>query len=109
VPSPTPLLWGVHRRARVGWRRARGHALPGGPFHLAGYALPTSFGIDYIWFCLVVASAAKLLVLEHGGIKAHRRAVPFFLGLILGEFAVGSFWSALSVIIQQGAYTFWIF
>ena len=79
------------------------------PFHPAGYALSTNFGIDYIWFCLVVASAAKLVVLKYGGIKAHRRAVPFFLGLILGEFAVGSFWSALSVIIQQRTYTFWIF
>ena len=79
------------------------------PFHPAGYALSTNFGIDYIWFCLVVASAAKLLVLKYGGIKAHRRAVPFFLGLVLGEFAVGSFWSALSVAIQQRTYTFWIF
>jgi hypothetical protein len=79
------------------------------PFHPAGYALSTNFGIDYIWFCLVVASVAKLFILKYGGIKAHRRAVPFFLGLILGEFAVGSFWSALSVIIQQRTYTFWIF
>jgi hypothetical protein len=79
------------------------------PLHPAGYALSTNFGTDYIWFCLVLASVAKAAILRYGGIKAHRNAVPFFLGLILGEFTVGSFWSALSVVLQRRTYTFWIF
>jgi hypothetical protein len=79
------------------------------PLHPAGYALSTNFGIDYIWFCLVIASVAKLAILRYGGLKAHQKAAPFFLGLILGEFTVGSFWSALSVILQERTYTFWIF
>lgn len=79
------------------------------PLHPAGYALSTNFGIDYIWFCLVIASVAKFVVLRYGGVKAHQKAVPFFLGLILGEFTVGSFWSALSVVLQKRTYTFWIF
>ncbi len=79
------------------------------PFHPAGYALSTNFGVDYIWFCLVISSAAKALILRYGGLKTHRKAVPFFLGLILGEFTVGSFWSALSVLLQTRTYTFWIF
>jgi len=79
------------------------------PFHPAGYALSTNFGIDYIWFCLVISSCAKWVILRYGGLKAHRNAIPFFLGLILGEFAVGGFWSVLSVILQQRTYTFWIF
>lgn len=79
------------------------------PLHPAGYALSMNFGIDYIWFCLVLSSAAKALILRYGGISTHRKAVPFFLGLILGEFTVGSFWSMLSVILQMRTYTFWIF
>ena len=79
------------------------------PFHPAGYALSINFGIDYIWFCLVIISLVKWLILKYGGLKVHRQAVPFFMGLILGEFAVGSFWSALSIIIQRPTYTFWIF
>ena len=79
------------------------------PFHPAGYALSTNFGIDYIWFCLVISSCAKWVILRYGGLKAHRNAIPFFLGLILGEFAIGGFWSVLSVILQQRTYTFWIF
>jgi hypothetical protein len=36
------------------------------------------------------------------------QAVPFFLGLILGEFIVGSFWSVFCAIIGHPVYTFWI-
>jgi len=61
------------------------------PFHPAGYALSINFGTDYIWFCLVIGSLIKWVILKHGGLKAHRKAVPFFHGLILGEFVVGSF------------------
>ncbi|RLE68838.1 MAG: hypothetical protein DRJ43_04890 [Thermoprotei archaeon] len=79
------------------------------PFHPVGYALSMNFGVDYIWFTLVIGSAVKWAILKFGGLKAHRRAAPFFLGLILGEYAVGSFWSALSVILQRRTYAFWIF
>ena len=37
----------------------------------------------------------KWLVLKYGGIRLHRKAVPFFLGIVLGEFVIGSFWSLL--------------
>ena len=72
-------------------------------------ALSMNFGVDYIWFTIVIGSALKWGILKYGGLKALRRASPFFLGLILGEYAVGSFWSALSVILHQRMYVFWIF
>lgn len=79
------------------------------PFHPVGYALSMNFGIDYIWFTLVIGSALKWGILRFGGLKALRKASPFFLGLILGEYAVGSCWNAVSVIIQKKMYVFWIF
>jgi len=79
------------------------------PFHPVGYALSMNFGIDYIWFTLVIGSVIKWGILRFGGLGALRKASPFFLGLILGEYAVGSFWNALSVIIQRKMYVFWIF
>lgn len=79
------------------------------PFHPVGYALSMNFGVDYIWFTLVIGSALKWGILRFGGLGALRRASPFFLGLILGEYAVGSFWNALSVAIQKKMYVFWIF
>lgn len=79
------------------------------PFHPVGYALSMNFGVDYIWFTMVIGSLLKWSILRFGGLGALRRASPFFLGLILGEYAVGSFWNALSVIIQRKMYVFWIF
>ncbi len=61
------------------------------------------------WFTLVIGSALKWGILRFGGLRALRKASPFFLGLILGEYAVGSCWNAVSVIIQKKMYVFWIF
>jgi hypothetical protein len=76
------------------------------PFHPVGYAFSVNFGTDYIWLCLLISSAAKWAILKYGGLGAHRKAIPFFLGLILGEFVVGSFWSALGIILHKPPYTF---
>ncbi|MGB9597747.1 MAG: DUF6784 domain-containing protein [Candidatus Poribacteria bacterium] len=46
-------------------------------------------------------------VLKYGGLKAFRNAIPFFLGLILGEFVVGSLWTIIGVIFGIQTYAFW--
>ena len=76
------------------------------PFHPAGYAFSINFGTDYIWFCLVISTVAKWVIIKCGGLRAHRKAIPFFMGLVLGEFVVGSFWSALGIILHIPPYTF---
>lgn len=76
------------------------------PFHPAGYALSTNFGIEYFWTCLVIATMIKYIVLKYGGAVAHRKARSFFFGVILGEYCVGAFWSAISVIFQTYTYDF---
>ena len=76
------------------------------PFHPAGYALSTSFGVEYFWTCLVIATFVKYTVLKFGGASAHRKARSFFFGIILGEYCVGAFWSAISVIFQVYTYDF---
>ena len=78
------------------------------PLHPAGYALSASWTMNMLWFPLFLSWAAKAVLLRYGGLKAHRQAVPFFLGLILGEFIMGSFWSLFCVIFGSPTYTFWI-
>jgi hypothetical protein len=41
-----------------------------------------------------------------GGISMHHKAKFFFFGVILGEYCVGAFWSAMSVIIGAPIYDF---
>lgn len=68
------------------------------PFHPAGYALAISFAMDYFWFAFFVSWLIKFILLRFGGLKTHRRAIPFFLGLILGDYVVGSIWAIVGPV-----------
>jgi len=65
------------------------------PFHPVGYLLSGTWSVDNIWMPLFISWLIKLLLTKYGGIKAYRRAVPFFAGLILGQFIIGGLWSIL--------------
>jgi hypothetical protein len=80
--------------------------VPGWPFHPAGYALSTTFGVDYFWSCLVIATLTKYVVLRYFGLGSYRRLIPFFFGIILGEYTVGAFWSVVSVVGEVRTYDF---
>lgn len=73
------------------------------PFHPAGYAIALTFGGEYYWSCLIIAWVLKCMVLRYGGMKMDRRVQPFMFGLILGEYAIGAFWSFLSLFLNEGA------
>ncbi len=77
------------------------------PFHPAGYALAVSFAMDYFWFCFFIAWVAKLLIIRFGGMKMHNAAVPFFLGLVLGDYVMGSVWALYGPL--NGLQTYKIF
>jgi hypothetical protein len=78
------------------------------PLHPAGYVIGVAPGTtDIIWFPLVIAMVAKWLILKHGGIKAYRQAIPFFIGLVLGEALLGCFWPILSLVLRSSVYS-WI-
>lgn len=59
------------------------------PFHPAGYLVAGSFGLFRLWLPIFVSWLLKALILRYGGLSGYRAALPFFIGLILGEFAAG--------------------
>ncbi|MDE0685735.1 MAG: hypothetical protein OXI63_22630, partial [Candidatus Poribacteria bacterium] len=77
------------------------------PFHPAGYALAISFAMDYFWFAFFVAWFLKLMILRHGGLRLHRKVAPLFLGLILGDYVIGSIWAIIGPV--SGLRTYKIF
>ena len=78
------------------------------PFHPAAYAAVCgSWAVNYIWFSLGIVWVLKLLLLKYGGRNAHRKAMPFFLGLILGQFTVGSLWTILGMVFNIPTYGIW--
>ena len=80
------------------------------PLHPAGYALSTNLiGTDYIWFCLVLSSSVKLALIRYGGLRLYRKAIPFFIGLVLGEYVVVTVLNGISIIFKTQTYVFWIY
>lgn len=74
-------------------------------FHPIGYAAAyTGRTIHWIWFPILLGSIFKYTVLKHGGVKAYRNFLPFFLGLILGDFFMGGFWGIIGLFSNQPGY-----
>ena len=78
------------------------------PLHPAAFAISTSWGMNVIWSCLFVSWVAKWAILRFGGLGTHRKATPFFLGLILGEFTIGSLWTIIGIAFGVPTYGFWV-
>ncbi len=68
------------------------------PLHPAGYAVSGSWAMNPLWFSIFVGWLLKWIILRYGGLRAHRKAIPFFMGLVLGEFAAGTFWSVVGSV-----------
>ena len=77
------------------------------PFHPIGYVIGTgSWGdMSFYWFPVLVSWAIKTVVLRHGGLQAYRRAIPFFAGLILGDYVGGSIWGVIGVVLKIPTYS----
>lgn len=78
------------------------------PFHPAGFAISTSWGMHVTWGCLFMSWVIKVIILKYGGPVRYRKVAPFFLGLILGEFTVGSVWTIIGIIGGIPTYGFWV-
>ena len=76
------------------------------PFHPAGFAISSSWSMNVFWFSIFVSSVIKWIILKQGGMNLHRKLIPFFLGLILGEFIVGGVWSLIGITLNTPMYRF---
>jgi len=76
------------------------------PFHPLGIAMAPSWAMWFLWMSMLVGSAAKAITLKFGGLRAYRKAVPFFIGTLLGEFVVGGLWTVAGIIFHVRTYTF---
>ncbi|MFQ5809453.1 MAG: DUF6785 family protein, partial [Armatimonadota bacterium] len=61
----------------------------GWPLHPVGYLVSGSFGLFRLWLPIFLTWLTKMLLLRYGGLKAYRKGLPFFIGLIVGEFVAG--------------------
>ncbi len=109
-PAPEPIrmtYMAVGAALVLGLGRLRS-AFVGWPFHPAGYALAVSYAMDYFWFAIFVSWLIKLVIVRYGGMKLHNYLAPMFLGLILGDFFIGSVWAIIGPIIKTQTYKIFI-
>lgn len=75
------------------------------PFYPVGYAVGNGWAIGWMWFSIFLGWLFKRIIFTGGGVRAYRRALPLFLGLIFGQFLAGSLWSLLGVLFNTNMYT----
>ncbi|MBC8101168.1 MAG: hypothetical protein H7Z41_01090 [Cytophagales bacterium] len=81
--------------------------VPGFALHPLAFAVTSSWQINTVWLPLSIAWLIKVLLLRFGGLYAFRRSIPFFIGLMLGQFVVGGVWNILGTLIDTPTYRFW--
>ena len=74
--------------------------------HPLGYPLAGYYHFEKLWFPFFLSWLIKWICIKQGGIKSYRRLLPFFLGLVLGEFICGSVWGIIGLITSERTYTF---
>lgn len=68
------------------------------PFHPLGYCIGPA--LIWLWLPFLISWALKLMILRYGGLRMYRRSMPFFLGLVLGDYTSGAVWSLIGLIWQ---------
>lgn len=99
VPAFRPLFFGLGFviTLLLAWGRS---ALPGFPFHPLGFAMSATWGVIVLWFSMLAAWLIKAPLLRYGGMPLYRKARPFFLGMIFGEFFSAAVWAILALLYR---------
>ena len=79
------------------------------PFHPIGFAVAQTWIMDAIWFSPFLTWLVKSALLRYGGMRAYQSLRPFFVGLIIGQFAMNVLWLGLDKLTgHTGISLFWI-
>ena len=62
------------------------------PLNPIAFPVSATYLINYHWFAIFLAWVFKGVILKYAGVKGYRFMLPFFMGLILGEFFTASLW-----------------
>ena len=81
--------------------------LPWCPLHPAGYALSLSpWNATWYSASMFIGWLLKLIIMRYGGLRLYRVALPFFMGLVLGDLLMGAVWSLLGITLKMHMFRF---
>ena len=79
------------------------------PVHPMGLAVSQMMLTRHMWFSVFLVWLVKAVLTRYGGPRLLGAVRPFFLGLILGQFAAISLWLSIDVITgAQGHGLYWV-
>jgi hypothetical protein len=67
------------------------------PLHPIGLLMCLTYPMTQMWFSIFLGWLAKTLITKFGGNEGYQKAIPFFLGLVLGDVTMMLFWLAINV------------
>ena len=70
------------------------------PLHPVGYVVSSWWTFTGLWFPLLISWTVKRILLSTGGVRLYRRAIPFFIGLVIGDVIVASVISILGLFFD---------
>ncbi len=53
---------------------------------------------------MLIGWLVKRLVLRYGGTRLYRQVLSFFLGLVIGDYAVASLWVPVPLVSSRSGY-----
>jgi hypothetical protein len=71
------------------------------PLHPMAFPLAFSWSIDALLPAVTIGWLVKWALLRYGGLRAHQKALPIFLGLIAGDATVSLAWTTVSHILRS--------
>lgn len=74
------------------------------PLHPIGYAVGNTDTMTWIWCPVLIGWLCKALIFRYGGVKIYRQALPFFIGLVLGDYAISGLWAFYFLLTGHTGY-----
>jgi hypothetical protein len=100
-----PRLWGVLGGiAFTGFLMVMRTRFLWWPFHPVGYVLAETFTMNWLWCPTLLGWLIKMLVVRYGGMGAFKRGIPFFIGLILGDYVISCVWALIGLYLKVPTY-----
>lgn len=73
-------------------------------FHPVGYAMANTATMNQVWLPFFIAWLLKTFILRYGGMRLYRQSLPFFYGLIVGDFIAGGLTTAIGCFTGINVY-----
>ena len=67
------------------------------PIHPIGYLTAYNSAMRILWFSFFLGWAANALCMRYGGVKLFNKLKMFFVGMIIGDFAMGGLWAIIGL------------